>query len=737
MRGDSQNFWRFGFWTGLIGFVLGAFVFGYLAGAKKGAMAPPDAPEVSPGHVHGKKADQENVIWTCSMHPQIRLPQPGKCPICFMDLIPVKEDAASGEAEAVSLRQITLSPQGRRLAQVAVQPVERKSVSVETRVFGEVDYDETKLGYITAWMAGRIDRLYVDFTGSTVKRGQAMASIYSPDLLTAQAELIQALASIEEIEKSGLKLIRDTAIRTEQAAREKLRLLGFSKQQIEDVIKKGTPSDHITLHSPMGGVVIHKDVLEGMYVETGTRIYTIADLSQVWVILEAYESDLPWTKLGEHVYFQTEAFPGETFKGRIVFVDPVVNEKTRTIRVRLQVPNPGMKLKPGMFVRAVYHMELEGEGKLLVIPASAPLITGKRAVVYVQRPEKEGVYEGREVVLGPRAGNSYVVKHGLSEGELVVTRGNFKIDSAVQIRAKPSMMNPQGVVPAGVHQRDRGMPDPGKISGQGPSSFEVPHSVGSAILDLMEDYENIEKAVHGFDLEDMRSAYSAFYQRLKRIDATSLTGSAALTWKESTMLLGNDAFLGAQSDTPEEAVRLLKTLSEHFDRFKAAFHVERVIESGKAVEEVPMTFKDQLGEVLDFYVRIHASLARDDFESSKVEAGEIARAVREVSMGVLEGEAHHVWMEALRQMEEGIGKMTVAKDIEEARAGFQYLSTGMKEAVKGLGAHTEGPVFELFCSMAFENKRAIWLQQQEEVLNPYFGPAMLRCGEVREKIKGK
>jgi len=198
-----------------------------------------------------------------------------------MDLIPAKQDSATGETAGVGLRQLTLTREARRLAEVVVEPVVRRPVAVETRMVGKVDYDETKLGYITTWMGGRIDKLFVDYTGSVVTKGQPMASIYSPELLTSQTELIQAVNTLKELGKSGLTRVRDAAKQTEQAAREKLRLLGFTNQQIEEVIQRGTPSDHITLHAPIGGVVIKKDVLEGMYVQTGTRIFTIADLARV------------------------------------------------------------------------------------------------------------------------------------------------------------------------------------------------------------------------------------------------------------------------------------------------------------------------------------------------------------------------------------------------------------------------------------------------------------------------
>jgi len=261
----------------------------------------------------------------------------------------------------------------------------------------------------------------------------------------------------------------------------------------------------LNIYAPIGGIVINKHVTEGTYVQTGTKIYTIADLSQLWVQLDAYESDMMWIRYGQEVEFTTQAYPGEVFKGRISFISPTVDPKTRTIKVRLNVSNPKEKLKPEMFVRAIVRSNIASGAKVmasdmtgkwicpmhpsviknrpgkcdicgmdlvtteslgyvkaesnetpLVIPASAPLITGKRAVVYVQVPNREKpTYQGREIVLGPRAGDYYIVKSGLAEGELIVTNGNFKIDSALQIQARPSMMNPNGSKTGGMHMKHK------------------------------------------------------------------------------------------------------------------------------------------------------------------------------------------------------------------------------------------------------------------------------------------
>ncbi len=444
--------------------------------------------------------DTQEQIWTCSMHPQIQQPKPGKCPICFMDLIPVE---TGSDTPWAAPSRISFSPEAIKLMELQTARVERKFVDAEIRLVGQVDYDETKLKHVTAWAAGRVDRLFVDFAGTEVIKGDHMVRLFSPELISAQAEYLQALKSVENMSENISELIRNSNNATLKAAKEKLVLLGLTERQLKDIQSKGEPIDYLTIYAPVGGIVLEKHVTEGAYVKTGTIIYTIADLSSIWVKLDAYESDVALAAYQQEVEFTVEAYPGEVFKGRITFIAPTLDRKTRTVKLRVNVPNPEGKLKPGMFVRAVVHSKLAQNGVLtdpnlvnkyvcpmhpsiiknkpgicdicemdlvtaasrgaagsnvnkiapLVIPVSAPLITGKRAVVYVEIPETEKpTYEGREIVLGPRAGDHYIVKEGLSEGDIVVKKGNFKIDSALQIQAKPSMMSPEEDAVATDHQ---------------------------------------------------------------------------------------------------------------------------------------------------------------------------------------------------------------------------------------------------------------------------------------------
>ncbi|MHC4645491.1 MAG: efflux RND transporter periplasmic adaptor subunit [Planctomycetota bacterium] len=480
--------------AGLANMKVTLMVFGaFLAGCAVGALVGWAQNTTPIATARDQNADQ-TIIWTCSMHPNIRQPKPGQCRICLMDLIPV----SSGPAD-MGERQISFSEAAIKLMEIETAPVERKFVTAEIRMVGKVDYDETRVKYITAWVPGRIDRLYVDYTGITVNKGDHVVSLYSSHLLTDQKALLEAVERAKNVKPDSSDPADRFKLRNVESARSRLRLLGLTEQQIADIEKAGKPLEHITIYAPIGGVVIHKNAVEQMYVDTGTKIYTIADLSQLWVKLDAYESDMMWVRYGQQVEFETEAHPGETFKGRITFIDPVLDPKTRTVKLRVNVDNLEGKLKPDMFVRAVVRANVAAGGRVmdeamagkwvcpmhpdvvkdgagicdicemdlktaeslgyvkiddtaeapLVIPATAPLITGTRAVVYVSVPQVEKpTYEGREVVLGPRAGDYYIVNSGLAEGEVVVTNGNFKIDSAMQIQAKPSMMSPAVEKPA-------------------------------------------------------------------------------------------------------------------------------------------------------------------------------------------------------------------------------------------------------------------------------------------------
>ena len=376
--------------------------------------------------------------------------------------------------------------------------------------------------------------------------------------------------------RSESKLLRETSAATIVSARRRLGLWGLSEAQIAAVERRGQASDHIAIPSPLGGVVVHKDAMEGMFVQTGTRLYTVADLSRVWIDMDAYERDLAWLRHGQDIRFTVEALPGESFEGSVIFIDPVLDTRKRTVRVRLAADNADGRLKPGMFVNAVVSATLDPGDEALVIPASAPLITGKRAVVYVQLPDRDKpAFEGRVVELGPRAGDSYVVAAGLSEGEMVVVKGNFKIDSALQIQAKPSMMNPDGggAPPAHHHGGHEGA-----TAADEPIAsvkiFEPPAAFRDQLDAVLSAYLAAQRALAADDDAAATTAAGNVVAALGGVDMALLEHEAHLAWMEDLPPLRKSAVAFADAGdiaARRVALRPLSTnLWQSLNRFGVA-----------------------------------------------------------------------------------------------------------------------------------------------------------------------
>ncbi|MDH3819379.1 MAG: efflux RND transporter periplasmic adaptor subunit, partial [Myxococcales bacterium] len=323
--------------------VVAAVAFGLGGLSQRGAESPDPGAEA---HVH----EATETIWTCSMHPQIRQSDPGQCPICGMDLIPVELSTASGEGDA---RRVSLSERAKILARVRTAKAERLGLgSAERRLLGRVDYDEKSLRTVTAWVGGRIDRLHVSTTGERVKRGQVIATLYSPEMYTAHQDLIQARQQFELLQETATPSASRASEAALNASRDRLRLLGVPDGELRAMERADKPSERARIRTPFGGTVIERLATQGSYVETGSGLYRVADLSTLWVQLDAYESDLPVLNPGQNVSIRVEALPGEVFKGRVTFVDPVVDPNTRTARVRIEVKNKDGRLRPGMFVEA-------------------------------------------------------------------------------------------------------------------------------------------------------------------------------------------------------------------------------------------------------------------------------------------------------------------------------------------------------------------------------------------------
>jgi Cu(I)/Ag(I) efflux system membrane fusion protein len=371
-----------------------------------------------------KKAVKEvkKEIWTCSMDPQVKQDHPGACPICGMDLIPL----VTGGGSTMDSTALYLTPEAIQLANIATTVVSRQHPVKELRLYGKVQADERLVQSQTAAIPGRIERLFVGFTGETVRKGQLLALLNSPELIAAQQELLETAK------------IRADQPDLYEAAKARLRQWKLSDKQIGQIVSSGKVKTQFEVLSGSSGIVTAKRVNTGDYVSAGSVLFEVADLSRVWVLFDAYESDLPFLKTGDKIAFSFQALPGKNFQSSIRFIDPVLDPTNRVSRLRVEVDNAGGKLKPEMFATGLVKASLNAHGDQLVIPASAVLWTGKRSVVYVKL--SDGAFKLREVELGPELAGSYAVTSGLDEGEEIVTEGAFSVDAASQLEGKASMM---------------------------------------------------------------------------------------------------------------------------------------------------------------------------------------------------------------------------------------------------------------------------------------------------------
>jgi len=429
---------------------------------------------------HARPVGADSDIWTCSMHPQIRQPEPGRCPICGMDLTLIEKSDANRSA-------------------VEVESIRARPLFKEIRSVGKLSLDESRIASITARVSGRVDRLYVDFTGSSVSKGQHIVDIYSPELLVAQRELLLAAKG------NGLPDdLRD-------AARSKLLLWGLQPSQITEIEKSGQPRTHVTMFSPEEGVVTEKNIREGQYVKEGDVLYQVAKLDPIWLNADVYEYDLSWIQVGQPVRVTVEAYPGEIFEGSVTFIAPTLDDSTRTVKARINLKNASGRLKPNMYASAFIRAQMTEAGQpvdtylqgyfacpmhpeiirktpghcpvcgmklvkisgsradkpktsgILSVSASAVLDTGERKLVYRKTPQ--GDFEPVEVDLGPVAisetesgskGRYYPVISGLSDGDEVAVRGAFLLDSQRQIEGKPSLLYPDGQAGDALHGHSHG-----------------------------------------------------------------------------------------------------------------------------------------------------------------------------------------------------------------------------------------------------------------------------------------
>ncbi len=370
------------------------------------------------------KEGESGEWWVCPMHPFYKRKQSGECGICGMSLV------LQSELQETEEGIVMLSPKQVQLAGIKTEEVRARNLKKTIDTYGKIDYDEREERISTAWVAGRIDKLYVNFTGTFVEKGAPLVWIYSPDLITTQEEYLLALETSNKIKESRLKDSLDSAEELMQSAAQRLRRWGITEEQIKKLEKNKKVQDHITIYSPISGIVVQKHIYEGMYVDEGTPLFTITPLNRVWLYADIYEYEIPLVKLGQEVRITMRAFPGEIFKGKVSFIDPFINPETRTVGIRCDIPNPGNKLKPAMYARAI--IEISTEENILSVPEGAVLRSGKRDIVFVSLGG--GRYEPRIIQLGPRMNGYYEVLGNLTEGLEVVTSANFLLSSESQLQ---------------------------------------------------------------------------------------------------------------------------------------------------------------------------------------------------------------------------------------------------------------------------------------------------------------
>ncbi len=505
-----------------VGLLVGFFVFGNNQSANN--------PDQSHNHeTEIVSTDVESTVWTCSMHPQIRQNEPGDCPICGMDLIPLEENTSNNPLvlemtkEAVKLANIQTTIVGK------VYEESNKII----RLSGKVQPDERLASSQVAHVSGRIEKLFVSFTGEQVRKGQKLATLYSPDLITAQRELLETLK---------LKSLNSNLI---EAARNKLRNWKIKETTIQQIEQEGKIQENFTVYADESGTVMQKRVSVGDYVMQGEPLFDIMNLSKVWVLFDAYEEDLLNITVGDNIVFTTPALPNSVFKTRVTFIDPIINSNTRVASIRTEVNNTKGLLKPEMLVYGTLQTKSSSPNQLTV-PKSAVMWTGKRSVVYVKVPDAIiPSFEFREIEIGEALGNNYQIISGLEAGETVVTYGSFTIDAAAQLNNQTSMMNRNVSAKGADHSTH--LPD---YTQSTPAAFK------EQLFRFTTSYLNLKDALVATDSKEAEAAANQVLSGLDKVDMSLLQGDAHNYWmKQQSAIKAHSKIIATSDDIEEQRIQ--------------------------------------------------------------------------------------------------------------------------------------------------------------------------------------
>lgn len=509
----------------MLGLVLGKFFF-------SGSFDNTDT------HNHNEEAMSTSEFWTCSMHSQIRQTEPGDCPICGMDLIP----AEVGD-DGLSANQFKMTKNALALANVQTTVVGTdKSENTGLTLSGKIVENEELNTVQASFFSGRIESLKVSFTGERVSRGQLLATIYAPDLIKAQQELLTA-ASLKETQLALYKSIRN-----------KLKLWKLSENQINQIETSKKVRENFPIYATVSGTVLEKMVNVGDYVKQGQGLLKMANLNSVWTSFDVYENQIRMFEVGQTIKVKSNAYPGETFQAKIVFIDPTVDPKTRVVKLRATISNRDQKFKPGMFVTGEVESLNLNKDKSIVIPASAVLWTGKRSIVYVKSKNGDPVFEMKEVILGAKNGDNYTILKGISSGDEIVTNGVFTVDASAQLQGKKSMMNHEKSIK---------------------ESFQVSADFKRQLQKVYDSYIKIKDALVETDKEKTKKEANAFNLKLNQVDMSLLKNDRAhKEWMTLEKVLELTSLKMETLETIKEQRDQFRVLSNHLILVIELFGIE-------------------------------------------------------------------------------------------------------------------------------------------------------------------